>query len=62
MRDEDFDYFVKEPETTSKYKVMRIKQLLEKKAALDREIDILVKELSPEDRQKLYIHNEYFTK
>ncbi len=52
--------FTTEPETTPKYKVMRIKHLLAKKASLDKEIDDLVRQLPDKERRELYIHNEYF--
>ncbi len=53
-------YDTREPETTHKWKVMRIKHLLVKKASLDKEIDDLVRQLSNKERRELYIHNEYF--
>jgi hypothetical protein len=43
-------------------RVKLIKQLLAQKAALDIHIDNEVRHLTPEERQKLYLHHEYFPK
>ncbi len=46
------------PQTIDRVKF--IKQLLESKAALDYQIDQAVRQLTPEERQRLYRDNLYF--
>ncbi len=52
----------KDPVHTPVDKVTYIKTLLAQKASLDVLIDNEVRLLTPEERQQLYLHNEYFPK